>query len=50
MENNQEVIKNNSINMNNHIDFINNIYDNVKKPLSYVTNKINNYIEYSNNK
>ncbi len=45
----QEEIKDSTTNMDSHIQFINNVYDNVKKPLSYVANKFNNYIDYSNN-
>jgi hypothetical protein len=30
--------------MDTHIDFIENVYENVKHPLNFVTNKINNYI------
>jgi hypothetical protein len=48
IEGKQESISIGTDNMNNHINFINNVYDNVKRPLSYVTNKINNYIEYNN--
>ncbi len=43
----QEEVKKSTLNMDNHIEFINDIYDNVKKPLSYVSNKINNYMDYS---
>lgn len=28
--------------MSSHIDFINNVYENVKNPLNYICNKINN--------
>jgi len=45
----QEEIKDSTSNMDGHIQFINNVYDNVKKPLSYVATKINNYIDYSPN-
>ncbi len=33
--------------MDTHIDFIEDIYDNIKHPLNYVTNKINNYLQYT---
>ena len=29
--------------MSSHIDFIDSVYENVKNPLNYVCNKINNY-------
>ncbi len=34
--------------MDTHIDFIEHVYDNVKHPLNYLTNKVNNYLQYSN--
>ena len=34
--------------MGSHIDFIENVYENVKHPLGYITNKIK-YITYSDN-
>ncbi len=34
--------------MDTHIDFIEDIYDNVKHPLNYITNKVNNYLQYTN--
>ncbi len=33
--------------MDTHIDFIEHVYDNVKHPLNYLTNKVNNYLQYS---
>ena len=44
LEQKQEEIKESTHNMDSHIQFIENVYDNVKKPLSYVTHKINNFI------
>ena len=35
--------------MNNHIDFIESIYDNVKNPLGFLCNKIN-YLRVDDNK
>lgn len=35
--------------MSNHIDFIENVYDNVKMPFYYVMNKVN-YLASSENK
>jgi hypothetical protein len=32
--------------MDTHIDFIEEVYNNIKHPLNYVTNKINNYLQY----
>ncbi len=49
LEQKQEEINESNHNMNSHIKFIENVYDNVKKPLSYVTHKINNFIDYSSN-
>jgi hypothetical protein len=34
--------------MDTHIDFIEDVYDNIKHPLNYVTNKVNNYLQLSN--
>ena len=34
--------------MGSHIDFVENVYENVKHPLGYITNKINNVIKGSN--
>ena len=47
LETKQEEIKESTHNMDSHIHFIENVYDNVKKPLSYVAHKINNFIDYS---
>ncbi len=33
--------------MDTHIDFIEDVYENIKHPLNYVTNKVNNYLQYS---
>ena len=33
--------------MDTHIDFIEDVYDNIKHPLNYVTNKVNNYLQLS---
>ena len=35
-------------NMDNHIQFIENVYDKLKKPLLFATNKINNLISLNN--
>ena len=35
--------------MDTHIDFIEDIYENIKHPLNYVTSKVNNYLSISNN-
>ncbi len=35
-------------NMDNHIQFIENVYDKIKKPLAFATNKINNLISLNN--
>ena len=46
-----ELVENNVIKdcnkMSEHIDFIDNVYDNVKNPLGYICNKINGF---TNNK
>jgi hypothetical protein len=31
--------------MDTHIDFIEDVYENIKHPLNYVTNKMNNYLQ-----
>ncbi len=33
--------------MDSHIDFIEDVYDNIKHPLNYVTNKVNSYLQLS---
>ena len=38
----QEDVKKNCEKMGSHIDFVENVYDNVKNPLNFVCNKINN--------
>lgn len=35
--------------MSDHIDFVENVYENVKNPLGYICNKINNFIQPNNN-
>ena len=37
-----------TVKMDNHIDFIENIYETVKSPLNYITGKINNIKKYEN--
>ena len=44
---NEEVL-NECKKMGSHIDFVENVYENVKHPLGYITNKINNVIKGSN--
>lgn len=34
--------------MSEHIDFIENVYDNVQQPLSYIVNKVNRVLGYQN--
>jgi len=46
--NNNKLISYNCEKMNNHINFIENIYENVKSPLEYLCNKIY-YLMGSNN-
>tara|TARA_Y100001958_G_C21126049_1_gene468763 strand:- start:10 stop:234 length:225 start_codon:yes stop_codon:yes gene_type:complete len=36
-------IKKNCTKMGGHIDFVENVYDNVKNPLEYICNKVNYY-------
>lgn len=38
----EEDIQPNCKKMSSHIDFVDNVYDNVKNPLDYLCNKINN--------
>lgn len=45
----QEDVQPNCKKMNNHIDFIESIYDNVKNPLGFLCNKIN-YLRVDDNK
>ena len=40
----QDTITNSSSKMDQHIDFIETVYDNVKNPLNYITSRFNNYI------
>ncbi len=40
-------LENSQNKMDTHIDFIENIYENIKNPLNYVTNKVNNYLQHS---
>ena len=42
-------IKTNTAKMGSHIDFIENIYENVKSPLGFICNKIN-YLRMNDNK
>jgi archaellum component FlaC len=44
IESYQSNIYNNTYKMEQHINFVEDIYDKVKKPLVYATNKINSYI------
>lgn len=44
IESYQSNIYNNTYKMEQHINFVENIYDKVKKPLVYATNKLNSYI------
>ena len=48
LKNNNKSISYNCEKMNNHINFIENIYENVKSPLEYLCNKIY-YLMGSNN-
>ena len=41
-------ISESSDNMDHHINFIDNIYDNVKYPLNFMVNKVNRLANYSN--
>lgn len=34
--------------MADHIDFVDNVYDKVKYPLQFLTNRVNNLLYYSN--
>lgn len=38
----EEDVQPNCKKMSSHIDFVDNVYDNVKNPLNFVCNKINN--------
>ena len=38
----EEDVQPNCKKMSSHIDFVDNVYDNVKNPLDYLCNKINN--------
>ena len=42
----QDDIKDTSNKMDKHIDFIEKVYENVKTPLNYISNKINKSINY----
>ena len=42
-------LENTQTKMDTHIDFIEDIYENIKHPLNYVTSKVNNYLSISNN-
>ena len=36
--------------MDKHISFVGSVYDSVEKPLSYVKNKVENFLKISNDK
>ncbi len=38
------IINDSTSNMDNHIQFVEDVYDKIKQPLSYAANKINYYI------
>jgi len=44
-----EVLEKDCKKMNDHIDFVENVYDNVKMPFYYIMNKVN-YLVSSDNK
>jgi len=44
IENNMNNIQVNTNMMGNHIHFVEDVYERVKKPLNYITTKINNMI------
>jgi hypothetical protein len=46
IENKQNTIMNSTSNMDNHISFVENVYETLKNPLNYVANKINHHIGY----
>ena len=45
----EEDVKPNCEKMNTHIDFVDNVYDNVKNPLGFLCNKINYFKGYNSN-
>ncbi len=50
IEKKQNDIQNSTSHMDNHIQFIENVYDKVKQPLAYATNKLNNLMSYNQGK
>ena len=45
----QEDVKKNCDKMGEHIDFVENVYDNVKNPLGYLCNKLNYFSKQNTN-
>jgi archaellum component FlaC len=49
IENKQDDINKSTTLMDTHIQFVENVYDKIKQPLAYATNKISYFMNSSNN-
>jgi hypothetical protein len=43
-----QLLQNDCKKMSDHIDFIENVYDNIKSPFYFIMNKVNNFISNDN--